>query len=174
MSDREYRRQEPRRPEYNADNRRYNARETYYEHSGSAYPDDADRDVYSEHVSSAQGDRVVRSERIHEPSAAARRAAIEARVNQIVWFIAGLIMAIIAIRFVLFLLGANRGSGFFQLIFSLSQPFVLPFLGLFEEPTYGGSVFESASVVAVIVYALVAYAVARLVTIVLASPNTSR
>jgi hypothetical protein len=173
MSDREYRRQETRRPEYNGDDPRYTARETYRERSGAAYPDDAEHEVYSERVSSPQGDRVVQAERVYEPSAAERRAAIESRVNQIVWFIAGLIMAIIAIRFVLFLLGANRGSGFFQFIYALSQPFVLPFLGLFEEPSYGGSVFESASVVAVIVYALVAYAIARLVTIVLA-PNPAR
>ena len=173
MSDREYRRQESRRPEYDADDPRYTARETYRERSERAYPDDAEHEVYSEHVSSPQGERVVRAEHVYEPSAAERRAAIESRVNQIVWFIAGLIMAIIAIRFVLFLLGANRGSGFFQLIYSLSQPFVLPFLGLFAEPTYRGSVFESASIVAVIVYALIAYAIARLVTIVLA-PSTNR
>lgn len=168
MSDREYRRHQSRRPEDDIDDPHYTARETYHERSGRAYPDDADHEVYSEHVSSPQGDHVVRAEHVYEPSAAERRAAIESRVNQIVWFIAGLIMAIIAIRFVLFLLGANRGSGFFQLIYSLSQPFVLPFLGLFKEPAYGGSVFESAAVVAVIVYALVAYAIARLVTIVLA------
>ncbi len=173
MSDREYRRQQSRRPEDDIDDPRYTARETYRERSGAAYPDDADHEVYSERVSTPEGDRTVRSERIHEPSAAERRAAIESRVNQIVWFIAGVIIAIIAIRFILFLLGANRGSGFFQFIYALSQPFVLPFLGLFQEPAYGGSVFESASVVAVIVYALVAYAVARLVTIVLA-PSPSR
>lgn len=173
MSDREYRRQPSRRREDDLDDPRYTTREAYSERSSAMYSDDADREVYSERVSTPQGDRTVRSERVYEPSAAERRAAIESRVNQIVWFITGLIIAIIAIRFVLFLLGANRGSGFFQFIYGLSQPFVLPFLGLFEEPAYGGSVFESASVVAVIVYALVAYAVARLVTIVLA-PSPSR
>lgn len=125
--------------------------------------EDASRDVYHQREVVDDNARFVESAHVHEPSETARRAARAARLRQIVWFVAGLIITVIAIRFVLFLLGANLQSGFFQLIYALSQPFVLPFLGLFGEPTYGTSVLESASAVAIVIYTLVAYGISRLI-----------
>ena len=68
-------------------------------------------------------------------------------------------------RFVLLLLGASQASGFVNFIYSLSGFFTAPFSGIFTRPTYGTSTFDSATLVAMIVYAVVAVGVAKLLTL---------
>lgn len=85
--------------------------------------------------------------------------------QRIIWFIFGAISVVIAIRFVLLLLGANREAGFTDFIYSLSAPFVAPFVGIFGEPTYGTSVFEVSSLLAIAVYVLIAWGIAKLITL---------
>lgn len=85
--------------------------------------------------------------------------------QRILWFIVGLINVIVAIRFVLLLLGANREAGFTDFIYSLSAPFVAPFVGIFGEPTYGRVVFEVSSILAIVIYSLVAWGIVKLLTI---------
>jgi hypothetical protein len=131
-------------------------------------PENATRGIYSEHVSSSAGERVVHSEHVSVPSPAARRVADVSRAKQIIYFLFGAIEALLAVRFALLLLGANEASGFVRLIYGLSRPFVLPFQGIFGEPTLGASVLEWASLVGIIVYALVAYGLARLLELIYA------
>jgi len=85
--------------------------------------------------------------------------------QRIIWFIVGLINAIIALRFIFLLLGANRGAGFTDFIYSVSAPFVAPFVGIFGEPVYGQSVFEVSSILAIIIYTLIGLGIAKLITI---------
>jgi len=67
---------------------------------------------------------------------------------------------------VLSLLGANRGSGFGQLIYGVTAPLVAPFFGLFGyNMQYGVVRFEIETVVAMVVYGLIGYAIARLVSL---------
>lgn len=79
-----------------------------------------------------------------------------------VYFIGGVIIALIAVRFVFQLLGASEGSPFVDFIYSLSALFVWPFDGIFGEPTYGFSHFDSAALVAIIIYGLITVGVAKL------------
>lgn len=85
--------------------------------------------------------------------------------QRIVWFIVGLISVIIALRFVLLLLGANQSAGFVEFIYGLSGIFVAPFIGIFGEPTYGTSVFEISSLLAIVVYLLIGWGLAKLFTL---------
>ncbi len=86
--------------------------------------------------------------------------------ERVVYFIAGIILTILAFRFVLSLLGANRGNGFADFIYSFSYPFVAPFFGLFGyDVQYGVSRFEIETLVAMAVYALIAYAIAKMIRI---------
>jgi hypothetical protein len=124
------------------------------------------RDIYSQRVTESAGERVVHAEHVSLPSTATRRAANVVRANQIIYFLFGLIEALLALRFVLLLLGANEASGFVRLIYGLSRPFVLPFQGIFGEPVLGASVLEWASLVGIIVYALIAYGLARLIELI--------
>ena len=62
------------------------------------------------------------------------------KIVQIVYYITGLIIAILGIRFVLQLLGASRGSTFVDLIYSITEPLVAPFYGIFQNAiSYGNA-----------------------------------
>lgn len=82
--------------------------------------------------------------------------------QRVVYFIGGVIIALIALRFVFQLLGASEGSPFVGFIYALSAMFVWPFDGIFGEPTYGFSHFDSAALVAIVIYGLVTIGVAKL------------
>jgi len=85
--------------------------------------------------------------------------------QRLVWFIVGVIDALIAIRFILLLLGANQSAGFVDFIYSLTAIFVAPFVGIFGQPTYGSFVFEWSSILAIVVYSLIALGIAKLITL---------
>ena len=153
-----------------------NRRDVYVERNVDvvdAPVEDTRRDVYQERVSGPAGEQVVRSEHVSVPSDAAQRAAIVARAKQVIYFIFGVIEALLALRFVLLALGAGEASPFVRLIYGLSRPFVLPFQGIFGEPTLGASVIEWSSLVGIVVYALVAYGLARLIELIYAPTRPS-
>lgn len=87
------------------------------------------------------------------------------RASQLVWLIFGVGIALIAIRFVLLLLGANPDAGFTDVIYTLTNPLVRPFEGIFGAPNLETGVFDPASLVAIVVYSLLAWVVAKLVDI---------
>jgi uncharacterized protein YggT (Ycf19 family) len=88
------------------------------------------------------------------------------RLTQLIYWIFGLVEALILIRFVLKALGANPSAGFAQFIYGITAPLVAPFINLFGNPQTQGSVLELNSIVALIVYALVAYLLAKLAWII--------
>ena len=108
------------------------------------------------------------------PSEAAQRDAGVARAKQVIYFIFGAIEALLALRFILLLLGANEASSFVSLIYTLSRPFALPFQGIFGEPSFGASTIAWSALVGIVVYALIAYGIARLVELVYAPMRASR
>ncbi len=86
--------------------------------------------------------------------------------KRVVWYITGVILALLALRLLLQLLGANEGNGFVDFIYSLSGVFAAPFFGMFSyEPSYGVSYFEVSTLVAMAVYALVGWGIAKLFTL---------
>jgi len=84
------------------------------------------------------------------------------RGTQIVWYILGILEALLAFRFVLKLLGANGAAGFTSLIYGITQPFASPFLSVFRITKVQGSVFEWTTILAMIVYWLIAMAMIRM------------
>lgn len=129
------------------------------------------REVYQTRVAGPAGEQVIRSEHVSVPSEAARQRARAARVTQAVYFIFGVIGVLLLLRFALLLLGAQEASAFVGLVYSASRPFVLPFQGIFNDPSMAGSVLEWASLVGIAVYALVAYGLARLAALIYAPPQ---
>lgn len=143
-------------------------RETTVEMADTPAADGAARDVYEKRVSEPGGEHIVHTEHVRVPSAATRRGVGVTRAKQAISFIFGVINVLLAIRFVLLLLGANEVSGFVALIYRLSDVFVLPFRGIFGEPVLGASVFEWAALIAIIVYVLLAYGIVRIIELVYA------
>jgi YGGT family len=107
----------------------------------------------------------------YDPYASKRIAAT--RTVQLVYLIFGLIEGLIAIRFVLKALGANATAGFAQFIYGITNPLVAPFYGLFGNPAAQGSVLEVHSLVALVVYALLAWLIVRLTWILVGESRSA-
>ena len=84
------------------------------------------------------------------------------RGTQIVWYVLGLLEALLAFRFVLKLLAANPNAGFSEFIYSVTYPFVAPFLNVFKIAKVEGSVLEWTTLLAMFVYWLIAWAIIKL------------
>ena len=95
------------------------------------------------------------------------------RAQQLIYWVFGLIEGVIAIRFVLKALGANPSAGFAEFIYGITAPLIAPFVGLFGNPQAQGSVLELNSIVALIVYALVAWLLARLMWILVGDTRSA-
>jgi uncharacterized protein YggT (Ycf19 family) len=96
------------------------------------------------------------------------RAPVVTRANRgvmIVWLVLGIVEALLIIRVALKALGANPAAGFSQLVYSVSAPLVLPFQGIFPTPVTSRSVLELSALVAIAVYALIAWGIVRLIAI---------
>jgi cation transport ATPase len=86
--------------------------------------------------------------------------------TRIVWYITGILLVLLAFRFVFALLGANTSNAFANFIFTLSHPFVAPFFSLFSyDQRYGVSHLEIYTLVAMAVYAVIGWGIARLVNL---------
>ena len=83
-----------------------------------------------------------------------------AKLEQILWFVAHFIAIVLGLRFLFLLLGA-RLVGIVLFIYNLSGIFVAPFRGIFPSPAAGGSYFDTASVVAVLIYYLIVFLIVK-------------
>lgn len=81
------------------------------------------------------------------------------KAYQIIWYILGFVEIMLGFRITLKALGANPESGFTSFIYGLTNPLALPFQGIFRTSFSNGSVFEWSTLVAALVYALVAYGI---------------
>ena len=84
------------------------------------------------------------------------------RGTQVVWYALGVLEALLAFRFVLKLLVANSAAGFTNFIYSLSYPFATPFLSVFRVTRVEGAVFEWTTLLAMLVYWLIARGIIKL------------
>lgn len=115
----------------------------------------------------ADGDEVVKTTRVVDDDLpVAAETDRDTTATRVIWFIAGVLLALLAFRFVLILLGANPSNSFAHFIYTVSYPFAAPFFGLFGyNLQYGVSRFELSTLVAMLVYTLIAFGLTRLVTI---------
>jgi uncharacterized membrane protein len=99
-----------------------------------------------------------------------RQATSYQTAGYLIYFIFGVLDVILAFRFVFKLLGANLSSGFVDFIYNLSAIFVTPFAGIFNTSLANGdvitSVFEPATLVAFIVYAILAWGIVALISVI--------
>ncbi len=113
-------------------------------------------------------DRVTES--VVEDESAGRLSTLDT-TGRIVWFFATLLIVDLAARFILKATGANAASGFVQFVYNTTAPFVAPFNGIFGTPAAGSSVLDTATAVAIPVYALIAFFIVRLLDIMLGGPS---
>ncbi len=80
------------------------------------------------------------------------RGRTAARISQIVDYAFYLIYGVIALQFLLKLMGARSGNGFVQFTAGISQPFLAPFERIVGTPSVGASQFQLSYLFALIVY----------------------
>lgn len=91
------------------------------------------------------------------------------KFRKVIMYVFGILEVLLGFRFVFKLLGANPGSAFVSIIYSMSDMFLAPFVGIFRTGVAQGiettAYFEAATLIAMAVYALLAYGIVRIVEI---------
>lgn len=90
-------------------------------------------------------------------------------VEHLIYFFFGALEILLVFRLILKVTGANAASAFVGLIYGLTGVFILPFEGIFHrgfsQGIETGSVFEPSTLVAIIVYAVLAWGIVKLLSI---------
>lgn len=84
------------------------------------------------------------------------------RFYQVIWYILTIIEFLLVFRFFLKAFGASPFSGFTSLIYALTDPLSIPFQGIFRASISGTYVLEWSTLIAMLVYALLAYGLVEL------------
>jgi len=87
-----------------------------------------------------------------------------AKSSQVIWFIAHFIAGVLSLRFLFLLLGANP-RGFFNFIYSFGDLLILPFRGVFPSAQSAGSYFDTASLLAIVMYYLFALLITKAIAL---------
>lgn len=86
------------------------------------------------------------------------------RGTQIVWYVLSLLEILLAFRFVLKMTGANASAGFAYFIYTVTWPFTQPFAAVFGRTQLAGSVIEWTTLLAMLVYLIIAWGIIKLFT----------
>lgn len=83
------------------------------------------------------------------------------RGTRVVWYLVGVVVTFLLVRFILALLGANLENPFASFIYAITDPFVAGFRGLLQVGQFqaGVSRFELETIVASAVYALIGWGI---------------
>lgn len=93
------------------------------------------------------------------------------KLTELVWLFFGVVEGLIGLRVLLRLLAANPNNPFAAFIYRITELFVLPFQGLTAQPSAEGFVLEIPSIIAMLVYALLAWAIAKFIWVLLYKPR---
>ena len=90
-------------------------------------------------------------------------------IGYLVYFFFGALEILLAFRLVLKLTGANMSNAFVGLVYGITGIFILPFQGIFQSGLAQGiettSVFEPSTLIAIIVYGVLAWGVVKLLSV---------
>ena len=92
------------------------------------------------------------------------------KARRIIYYILGALQVLFAFRLVFKVLGANPESTFVAIIYSVTNLFMAPFAGIFRTAVTKGietqSVLEPSLIIAMIVYAILAWSITKLIDII--------
>ncbi len=90
-------------------------------------------------------------------------------IEYLIYFFFGALEILLIFRLILRLTGANSFSAFVGLIYGITGVFIVPFQGIFHQATAAGvettAVLEPATIVAIVVYAVLAVGIVKLLRI---------
>ena len=94
------------------------------------------------------------------------------KISQVIWLFVGIIEVTAGLRVLLKLIGANPDNDFAGFIYNFAGVFLSPFFGLIGNPSSGGMVLEIASIIGMIVYALLGWGLISLILPLFDRPTT--
>ena len=98
------------------------------------------------------------------------------KARRVIYYILGVLEILFAFRIVFKILGANPGSPFVGIIYSITNVFLAPFTGIFRTAVTDGietqSVLEPALIIAMLVYAALAWGISKLADILTSKKET--
>jgi len=100
------------------------------------------------------------------------RVAPARRAIEVIYLVFGIVNGLLLIRLVLKILGANPNTPFTEFIYGMTNFLLAPFKGLLPAIVSGRSVMEPAVVIAILVYVLLAFVIAKIVAITLSRSVT--
>ena len=93
------------------------------------------------------------------------------KATQLVWLFLGILEALLGLRFILKLIAANPDSPIAAFIYNVTSIFLAPFAGLTGTPALGGMVLEISTLIAMVVYGLIGWALERLIWVIFYRPR---
>jgi hypothetical protein len=88
-------------------------------------------------------------------------------LGYVIYFVFGILEVLLAFRLVFKLAGASTSSAFVRFIYGITGIFILPFEGIFRRGVAQGvetaSILEPSTIVALIVYILLAWGIVKLI-----------
>jgi len=122
------------------------------------------------------GNEVVREERYVDGAPVRPLTAVDSgvvepynyRAVQATWFVVAVIVTLIAIRFILKMLGASPQAEFVAFMYGVTAALVAPFRGIFPDTAQGFNVFEASALVAMAIYLLLGWGIVALIRLLTA------
>jgi len=99
----------------------------------------------------------------HEPGQSGRVATFKA--TQLIWLFLGILEALLA------LIGVNEANTFATFLYGLTNVFLAPFTSLTGAPSTAGMTFEFSTLIAMFIYALIGWALERLIYVLFYRPR---
>ena len=93
------------------------------------------------------------------------------KATQVIWLLLAILEAMLALRFGLKLIGANPASPIAVFVYGFTGLFLFPFAGLTGAPSAGGMVLEFSTLIAMLVYGLIAWAIERILWVIFYRPR---
>jgi hypothetical protein len=112
----------------------------------------------------------VRPMRASQEGVRERRFTIGKTVDY-AWYVLAVLEVFLAARFFFELTAAGQSAGFVKLVYGVTQPFVWPFNGVFGTPQQGNNVFDTNTLIAMAVYAAIAWGITRLLVMTIEPPS---
>jgi YggT family protein len=105
--------------------------------------------------------------------AVSERKNVAYTATQLIWLLFGILIGMIGLRILLMLIGANPANPFANFVYSFTDLFLWPFAGLTGSPGVNGMVLDIPAIIAIFVYALLAWVIVKIVRIIVYRPTSS-
>ncbi len=93
------------------------------------------------------------------------------KITQLIWLLLGIVEGLIGLRVIFSLIGVNPANPFATILYALSDVFVAPFASLTNPLQFGGAVLEVSSIIAMLIYLLIGWAIERFVYVLFYRPR---